>query len=319
MKLFTLLFGLLAVLATSVLAWDNEDHEIFDLVSELEAAEGKGTTFYSWLDVPPTASTGDIAKAYRKKSMVLHPDKNPGVKGIHERFARLGVISSILRNKEKRERYDFFYKNGVPTWRGTGYYYSRYRPGLGFVTTFLVTLTSVLQYVVQRMNYKRDLARIEHITGKAKAAAWGPKLIPLTGQRKVRVNLGDAHDEDGNVLDSKWIDMVVNGEEVYFLEPNGNQILIDSSTATPPAIARTWFISLVKSLAFKAAGKKPTDGHTKGGAAASEEDDPPQVDQTSDDSASVTGSEATSSEKPKGGYTATSKVGGKRRKAVKKR
>lgn len=29
------------------------------------------------------------------------------------------------------KRYDFFYKNGVPKWRGTGYYYSRFRPGLG--------------------------------------------------------------------------------------------------------------------------------------------------------------------------------------------
>lgn len=51
--------------------YQQEDHEIFDLVTELEAAEGKGTTFYSWLDVPSTASTNDIAKAYRKKSMLL--------------------------------------------------------------------------------------------------------------------------------------------------------------------------------------------------------------------------------------------------------
>ena len=29
------------------------------------------------------------------------------------------------------DSYDFFYKNGVPKWRGTGYYYSRFRPGLG--------------------------------------------------------------------------------------------------------------------------------------------------------------------------------------------
>jgi hypothetical protein len=66
------------------------------------------------------------------------PDKNPGVKGVHERFARLGVVSTILRKKESRERYDFFYKNGVPKWRGTGYYYSRFRPGLG-VSFFLCT------------------------------------------------------------------------------------------------------------------------------------------------------------------------------------
>lgn len=32
------------------------------------------------------------------------PDKNPGVKGAQERFARLGVIGSILRSQEGRER-----------------------------------------------------------------------------------------------------------------------------------------------------------------------------------------------------------------------
>jgi len=63
------------------------DHEIFDIVSALESAEGwdislpyfltiynifrmsgKGTTFYSFLDVPSTASITEIGKAYRKKS-----------------------------------------------------------------------------------------------------------------------------------------------------------------------------------------------------------------------------------------------------------
>lgn len=48
-----------------------EDHEIFDLVSALEASEGKGTTFYSLLDVPPTASTSQIAKAYRRLSVKI--------------------------------------------------------------------------------------------------------------------------------------------------------------------------------------------------------------------------------------------------------
>lgn len=87
---------------------------------------GKGTTFYSWLDVSSTATTTEISKAYRKKSIQLQyvkpfrssdtlvltnvfdvavsPDKNPGVAGIHERFARLGVIAAILRNTESRKR-----------------------------------------------------------------------------------------------------------------------------------------------------------------------------------------------------------------------
>lgn len=36
----------------------------------------------------------------------LSPDKNPGVKNIQERFARLGVITAILRSPESRERYN---------------------------------------------------------------------------------------------------------------------------------------------------------------------------------------------------------------------
>ena len=109
-------------------------------------------------------------------------------------------------------RYDFFYKNGVPKWRGTGYYYSRFRPGLGVsgglvrgarecidgrdadmivaiavktVLVFLVLVTSGVQYLVQKMNYSRDLKRIETIIEQARSAAWGSKQTPVEGQRKV--------------------------------------------------------------------------------------------------------------------------------------
>jgi DnaJ family protein C protein 1 len=43
-----------------------------------------------------------------------------------------------------------------------------------------------MQYMVQKMNYNRDLARIETIIQNAKTAAWGNKLIPADGQKKVR-------------------------------------------------------------------------------------------------------------------------------------
>jgi curved DNA-binding protein CbpA len=55
------------------------------------------------------------------------PEKNPSVKGTYERFARLGAVAAILRDAERRERYDFFYINGVPRWPGIGYYYERFR------------------------------------------------------------------------------------------------------------------------------------------------------------------------------------------------
>ncbi|KAG5648987.1 hypothetical protein DXG03_000336 [Asterophora parasitica] len=279
-----------------------KDHEIFDLVSQVEASEGKGTTFYSWLDVSSTATTPEISKAYRKMSIQLHPDKNPNVKGIHERFARLGVIATILRNKESRKRYDFFYKNGVPKWRGTGYYYSRFRPGLGSVVVFLTILTSGLQLLVQRLNYTRDLERIERFVRDARAAAWGPKLVPIEGQRKVKVNVGGS--EEG--ASRRWLDMVVDGENVYILDQSGHLDLLDSTAAVPPAISRTWFIALVTALVSKALGSKK--------AAATKEHES-EDDVGDDDGASGTGSEGGRSET--GAKTArapTIKAGGKRRK-----
>ena len=45
--------------------------------------------------------------------MRFSPDKNPGVKGIQERFARLGVISHILRNQESRERSVLFHFHAI--------------------------------------------------------------------------------------------------------------------------------------------------------------------------------------------------------------
>ncbi|KAJ7498828.1 DnaJ domain-containing protein [Mycena latifolia] len=298
MRAFIFLCAFLAVLVTSVLAWETEDHEIFDLVSAIQTSEGKDTTFYSWLDVPSTATTAEIAKAYRKKSMILHPDKNPNDKTIHERFARLGVVSTILRNKESRERYDFFYKNGVPKWRGTGYYYSRFRPGLGSVLVFLVLVTSGFHYTVQHINYRTDLQRIDRFVKDARLAAWGPKLIPIEGQRKVKVNLAGPESEGPG----RWIDMIVDAKNVYILDPSGDMHLLDASTANRPAFTNTWFIALVKSLYYKAVSR--LTGAPK---------EPGSDPEDEGNESSTTASEAP------GSGTVTPKEGGGKRKRVTRR
>ena len=60
------------------------------------------------------------------------------------------------------------------------------------VIGFLVAITSGLQYLVQKMNYNRDLKRIEWIVDQARTSAWGSKLNPQEGQRKVRNSSGVA-------------------------------------------------------------------------------------------------------------------------------
>lgn len=58
------------------------------------------------------------------------------------------------------------------------------------VFVFLIMLTSGLQFLVQKMNYKRDLNRIEWITQQARSAAWGTRSTPPEGQRKVSIMVG---------------------------------------------------------------------------------------------------------------------------------
>jgi len=278
------------------------------------------------LDVSPSASFAEVGRAYRKKSVALHPDKNPGVKGAPERFARLGVIAQILRNREGRERYDFFYKNGVPKWRGTGYYYQRYRPGLGSVMIFLIVVTSGLQFVIQRLNYKRDLERIERFVREARLAAWGPKMVPVEGKRKVKVNLGGRVyvDEDGNPVPGKYIDMVVEGGDVFILEPDGELLPLDEGVASPPSLRRTWFVALAEAAYHKARGKAtgygeeslspvlPAEsgngnGHGLRNGSAIDDDDSSSSDTPS------SGAVTPSNDLAKGRATATVKAGGRRR------
>jgi len=320
------IWAVFAMLVAMAYAWTKEDHEIFDLVSGVEASEGKGTNFYSWLDVSSTASSAEIGKAYRRKSMVLHPDKNPGVKGISERFARLGVVAQILRNSESRERYDFFYKNGVPTWRGTGYYYSRFRPGLGSVFVFLVILTSGLQYMVQKMNYNSDMKRIQDFVKRAQEKAWGPSLVPLEGRRKVRVPVGKSrYDSEGELVQGKMLEMVVDPGAVYILDADGELLPLDATATTKPTISGTWPATLASSL-VRAVLQRGGRGRDKPTGPGEEEVDTAPERESSEEG---TESDAISSQAGSGAQTPPilgkstarqiGKVGGQRRKNNKRR
>ncbi|KAI5455130.1 hypothetical protein NCC49_002401 [Naganishia albida] len=209
MRLLTIL-GLLAFVAC-VAAWTKEDHEIFDLVSALEGSEGKGTTFYSFLGVPPQAQLKDINRQYRKRSLELHPDKNPNVKDVHARFARLGTITEILRDPTKRTRYDFFFKNGVPKWRGTGYYYSRFRPSIIHVVLFLVLISSVVHYFILRVNHRRDKQRVEYFTRAALARAGGSSS--LTSGTATPVTESEPVGDDKESILASIVDQVNNSPE----------------------------------------------------------------------------------------------------------
>jgi len=63
---------------------------------------------YELLGVARQASVDDIKKAYRKKAMDYHPDRNPGDKEAEAKFKELSEAYDILRDPEKRAAYDQF-------------------------------------------------------------------------------------------------------------------------------------------------------------------------------------------------------------------
>ena len=77
--------------------------------------------YYEVLGVEKTATADEIKKAYRKKAIQYHPDKNPGDKEAEEKFKEAAEAYEVLSNPDKRSRYDQFGHAGVGGAAGGGY------------------------------------------------------------------------------------------------------------------------------------------------------------------------------------------------------
>ena len=61
---------------------------------------------YATLGADKKASDAEIKKAFRKLAAKHHPDRNPNNKASEERFKEISEAYEVLRDPEKRQRYD---------------------------------------------------------------------------------------------------------------------------------------------------------------------------------------------------------------------
>jgi molecular chaperone DnaJ len=76
--------------------------------------------YYEVLGVSKDASAEEIKKAYRKQALKYHPDKNPGDKESEEKFKEAAEAYEVLRDPDKKQRYDQFGHAGVGGSAGPG-------------------------------------------------------------------------------------------------------------------------------------------------------------------------------------------------------
>ena len=81
----------------------------------------KKRDYYEVLGVAKNASAEEIKKAYRKKAIQFHPDRNPDDVTAEDKFKEAAEAYEVLRDENKRARYDQFGHAGVTGAAGGGF------------------------------------------------------------------------------------------------------------------------------------------------------------------------------------------------------
>ncbi|XP_040104521.1 dnaJ homolog subfamily C member 1 [Oryx dammah] len=193
-----LLLLLLVLLAAAGPAhgWESGDLELFDLVEEVQL------NFYQFLGVQQDASSADIRKAYRKLSLTLHPDKNKD-ENAETQFRQLVAIYEVLKDDERRQRYDDILINGLPDWRQPVFYYRRVRKmsNAELALLLFIILTVGHYAVVWSIYLEKQLDELLSRKKREKKKKTGGKTVDVS-------KLGASEKNERLLVKPQWHDLL---------------------------------------------------------------------------------------------------------------
>ncbi|CBZ29107.1 conserved hypothetical protein [Leishmania mexicana MHOM/GT/2001/U1103] len=73
---------------------------------ETKPAAAEPANYYAFLGVESTATSSEIRKAYTRKALEMHPDKNPNDPNATIKFQELNKIYNVLSHEDTRATYD---------------------------------------------------------------------------------------------------------------------------------------------------------------------------------------------------------------------
>ncbi|XP_004859993.1 dnaJ homolog subfamily C member 1 [Heterocephalus glaber] len=176
--------------------WESGDLELFDLVEEVQL------NFYHFLGLQQDASSTDIRKAYRKLSLTLHPDKNKD-ENAETQFRQLVAIYEVLKDDERRQRYDDILINGLPDWRQPVFYYRRVRKmsNAELALLLFIILTVGHYAVVWSIYLEKQLDELLSRKKREKKKRTGGKSVDVS-------KLGASEKNERLLIKPQWHDLL---------------------------------------------------------------------------------------------------------------